>query len=434
MRLAVLAALALTILGFALTDRAEACSCLERTPHERYRDADAAVIGTVISDDGRVGRIRVEHDFKVELGDVVEVPTGGDGAICGLDLRPGERLGLFLTRTEGGWTASTCDLIDPDDLPDAAKRLPTPLGSGTAVLLAYGSFSAGRVAALDAEGRPLAYGRGLGVTYALDVCPGSTHAVELVGHGRQQLVVRRLRDLAVVRKQVAPWRDNVGAIACRDPEGRRLLVSVASRREARVLTFADRRSRTLHRGRFHGVELLGRYAILDDRRGASVLDVRTGRVRRLRGVRPATEQWALSPDGTRAAGIAPGFDRKDGEGGLAVVDLRRPRPAVTRRLRGTFLFEGTIVWLSRDRLLLGGGRTRLRLFDDRLRPLRAFRSRPAPVLLTLAGGRLYGAAGAEHLLVASPPGFAVRDLGPLPASGLTSLEAIPGGAEIRVAG
>ena len=434
MRLAYVVAAVLAIFGFATTGGAGACSCRAIDPRERLEQVDAAVIGTVISDDGQRGRIRVEHEFKVDLAEEIEVPTTGEGADCGLSLEPGSRVGLFLTRADdGGWTSSSCDTVDPDDLPGAAERLPPPLGKGTAALLAFGSFSEGRMALLDAEGRPLAYGGGRGTAEAVSVCPGSRHAVELVSRaGSDWIVVRRLRDASVVREQRSPWRGNLAAVACDDADGRKVFGTVGRRRRTSIVLLQDRRPRTLHAGRFDA-ELLAPYAILVRRRGADLLDLRSGRVRRLRGVRGSSESWTLSPDGSRAAGIAPGFDRRDLEGAVMIVELERPAPAIVRRSRDSFALTNTVLWLDDDRLLAGGESHRLRLLDRSLRPLRTFAPGLNPAGLVLDDGRIYGIHN-ETLHVAEGPDFTWRALARLPARGLSSLVAMPGGAEIDAGG
>jgi hypothetical protein len=427
------AVIALAALVVTAPPEAGACSCIGTDPEERLKQVDAAVIGTVVSDDGRRGRIRVEHDFKVDLGEEIVVPTSGDESACGLDLEAGSRIGLFLQRDERGrWTSSFCDTVDPDDLPGAAERLPPPLGEGTATLLAYGEFSGGRLAALDAEGRPLAYGAGEGATYGVSVCPGSQHAVELVQRGRTAwIAVRRLRDLAIVSERRSPWSGTLAAAACRDRDARRIVFAVGTRREGKVVALEDGRTRTLHRSRGHfETDLLGDHAILVARDGTRLLDLRSGAVRRLRGVPRDAEQWALSPDGTRAAGIAPGFFRRDSQGSLVLVDLDRRTRATVRVLRGSNLVEATVMWLGDDRLLFAGDSLHMRLLDGRLRPVRTLAGRMVPILLTLSEGRVYGID--EGLQVADPPGFVPRDLTRLPAAGLSSLTAIPGGAQVDV--
>ncbi|HEX8085883.1 MAG TPA: hypothetical protein VF529_16445 [Solirubrobacteraceae bacterium] len=433
MRLAILAAAAVTLLGLATTDRAGACSCAQIDPEERLKQVDAAVIGTVLSDDGKVGRIRVEHEFKVDLPAEIEVGTGDEESACELSLEPGRRIGLFLTRAKSGrWSSSLCDMVDPDDLPGAEERLPRPLGEGTAALVAYGSFSAGRVALLDGEGRPLAYGAGRGTAERLGVCPGSRHVVELVRDGaRPSIAIRRVRDAAVVRQRRSPWRGNVSRVACGDPDGRKLFAVVGRRRSTSVAALEDGRPRTIHAGRYVGAELIAPYAILVRRRGADLLDLRTGRVRRLRGVRGHSESWALSPDGTRAAGIAPGFDRRDFAGAVMLVDLARRTRAIVRPAREDFTLTNAVLWLDDDRLLVAGDSRRLRLVDDALRTLRTFRSRLEPAGLVIAGGGVYGVDD-ETLRVAEGPDLAQRDLARLPARGISSLAALPDAPQVDV--
>ena len=148
--------------------------------------------------------------------------------------------------------------------------------------------------------------------------------------------------------------------------------------------------------------------------------------------RPATLRVdeAVSPDGRRAAAISTGLDRRDGDAAVVVARLRGPR-RVWQRDVGIFLFEGSVPWLGDDRLLMGGDANALRLFDARARPLRRYRSRFEPILITLAGQRLYGIGTVEgDLLAADPPEYAGRSLGDLPAGGLYNLVAVPGGTTI----
>lgn len=123
------------------------------------------------------------------------------------------------------------------------------------------------------------------------------------------------------------------------------------------------------------------------------------------------------------------FDRKDGEGALVFARLRGARAVRVRPVPDTFLLEATVMWTGADRFLLGGGRRRLELYDDRLRRVRRFASRLEPVLLVRTRERVYGLDG-ENLHVAEGPDLAVRDLGRIPAPGLSSLTAIPDPVEV----
>ncbi len=81
MRVALLLLSLVAVLIATAPRDAAACSCAPGPTAERYQRADAAVIGTVISDDGRRGRIRVEDDgryeFQTMLPKPYTVPTDG---------------------------------------------------------------------------------------------------------------------------------------------------------------------------------------------------------------------------------------------------------------------------------------------------------------------------------------------------------------------
>ncbi len=436
-RALVVIAAAAAFLGFALTDRAGACSCAYADDAERYRDADAAVIGVAISDDGERGRIRVEHDFKVDLGAEVEVPTSGDGANCGLSFEPGQEVSLLLYRDGDGWSAGTCSTIDPDHLPGAKDRLPPAAGAGDAALLLYGSSSGGRVAALDADGRLLAYGAGRGEAFAVTPCPGNDRVVELAGDGRRSVIaVRRLRDLRVLRERPAP----AGGVtlSCRDRAARRIVVGVQRGRRGSVLALEDGRRRTLRPERLiRDIDLAGDFAFIDVGRGGGVraLDLDSGAERRLPGLTAYTEDWAVSPDGTRAAAITEGSNREvNRRSGLAVVRLRGGRlRTVTRALPDLPWLDASVVWRGDDRLLLGGDSNRLRLYDARLRHLFTYASRPEPVKLFPAGDRLYGMSG-DGVHVVEGPALRERLLAEEPARGLYNVLPLPAPVRIDTGG
>lgn len=436
-RLVLLALLAFGALVATAPPDAGACSCAYRSDEARYRAADAAVIGTVVAGDEERVTLRVDHEFKTDLPEQIVLPNGESPA-CGLDLEPGDdEVGLFLHRTTGGgWTASLCDYVDPDRLPGAEQRLPPPAGTGTAALLAYGGFSAGRVAALDAEGRPLAYGAGRGEAVQMSVCPRSRHAVELaVDDDGPLLARRRLRDLRVVHQARPPHARRSVDVTCLDEAGERLLVAVDRRRGDDAVAVLDRgRPRVIWRGRAQRMELDGGFAFVERkaRRGLLAVDAETGARWRLRGVRPLTESWTLSPDGTKVAAITPGGEQggRD-EAALVVAELTGARRIVTRDL-GLEWLEATVLWLSDDRILFGGDSNFLRLYDAELRQLRRYGTRFTPVRLTLAGGRVYGIG--SGLEVAEGPEWAARVLGDLPARGLSELVGIPRGVAIDTTG
>jgi hypothetical protein len=102
---------------------AVACVCLEATVEERLDDADAAVVGRVVSDevqeqDGAPSRrltVVVEQRVKGDLGEtvVVRAPSGTD---CDVEIELETTTGLLLTRVPDGWFASACSLVTPGEL------------------------------------------------------------------------------------------------------------------------------------------------------------------------------------------------------------------------------------------------------------------------------------------------------------------------------
>jgi hypothetical protein len=104
---------------------AYACVCLEATVEERLEQADAAVIGRVVSDASyeleggpsyRRLTISVEQQVKGDFGETVfvVVPSGTD---CDVEIEAESTTGLLLTRRpDGEWFASACSIVAPGEL------------------------------------------------------------------------------------------------------------------------------------------------------------------------------------------------------------------------------------------------------------------------------------------------------------------------------
>jgi hypothetical protein len=104
---------------------AQACVCGDAPIGERLDEADAAVVGRVVSDtpleleDGLSSRrltVRVEQRVKGDVDDPLHVlaPSGTD---CDVEIALDETTGLLLTRTrDGEWFASACSLVPPGEL------------------------------------------------------------------------------------------------------------------------------------------------------------------------------------------------------------------------------------------------------------------------------------------------------------------------------
>ena len=98
--------------------------CGEAPLDERFDDADAAVVGRVVSE--REGELNglpqtylsfdVEQRVKGDVGRELEIraPSGSD---CDVDVPRDESVGLLLTRgADGAWLATACSVVDPGRL------------------------------------------------------------------------------------------------------------------------------------------------------------------------------------------------------------------------------------------------------------------------------------------------------------------------------
>jgi hypothetical protein len=187
---------------------AKACSCALGDPRDALEAADAAFIGTLLSqapnpeDEGQTSTytFTVDEEVKGQLGETVEVQSSSNGASCGLEVPIGGQTGLFLDGDAAQWSSSLCAQIDPEELRAAAEPLPEPDGVGPIKMLVSGSYGEMGIMALDSEGRTLAYGEREPRSGLLHVCPGSHRFLEIFGEwNRPQLAVRDTESLDVLR-------------------------------------------------------------------------------------------------------------------------------------------------------------------------------------------------------------------------------------------
>jgi Tissue inhibitor of metalloproteinase len=120
-RLLIAGALALAgVLGSA--GSAWACSCVERTPQQALRQADAAIVAKLLK---VLPRDRYSADFRYRVrsvrkagrglarGRTVSVRASTSGAACGLPAQVNRRYGLLLAWNDGRWTSNSCNLLEP---------------------------------------------------------------------------------------------------------------------------------------------------------------------------------------------------------------------------------------------------------------------------------------------------------------------------------
>lgn len=111
---------------------AQACSCMERTPREALREADAAIVGRLVrvvptNAYSAEYRYLVRRAYKggggIQAGETISVRSGLNGASCGLPADKQRWYGLFLNRGGARWMGGLCGLVAPRQLSAAAAGL-----------------------------------------------------------------------------------------------------------------------------------------------------------------------------------------------------------------------------------------------------------------------------------------------------------------------
>jgi hypothetical protein len=121
------------VIGLALPATASACSCAKLPEAKRFKAADAAFTGTLVSrhalhpdpggvessGDPFVHRYRLDHRYKGRLSRTVWVRTVRDESTCGLPTP--HRIALYLTRVRGHWEGDLCTVTTKRALRTAAR-------------------------------------------------------------------------------------------------------------------------------------------------------------------------------------------------------------------------------------------------------------------------------------------------------------------------
>jgi hypothetical protein len=124
---------AIVVLGALLfSSGAQACSCIERTPRQALREADAAVVARLVKVQPANGYSAQYHYLvrraykggkRIQAGKTVSVRSGVDGASCGFPVDEDRWYGLFLYRSGNRWTGGLCGIVAPRQLSAAASSL-----------------------------------------------------------------------------------------------------------------------------------------------------------------------------------------------------------------------------------------------------------------------------------------------------------------------
>lgn len=121
--------------GLVTASPADACTCVPPDAGRLLRAADGAFVGTFLERDEPVPgpggvlssgqpveyRFRVDRVLKGDIGPRIGVVAAAGGASCGLEVGPGQQVGLVLDRAGDSWHSSLCQTFtDPSELVTAA--------------------------------------------------------------------------------------------------------------------------------------------------------------------------------------------------------------------------------------------------------------------------------------------------------------------------
>lgn len=208
---------------------ASACSCAPPEIGENLTRMDGAFVGTFV-EKGEADpngqefanvpyRFEVEQWIKGEAGSDVSVWSSQDGGSCGIEARPGQRVGLFVNANNGRLTSDLCSQINPDMLL-AAISDDVVVGEGPVHFAVPGAFEEGSIAMLDSQGRPLGY-LGARVEWGPQVfpCVGGTTLVALSGDSSIEVLDLATGESRIVDAGLDPDREYVTDVFCDSPDG-----------------------------------------------------------------------------------------------------------------------------------------------------------------------------------------------------------------------
>lgn len=126
-----IAAVVAVLFGTVFAGSVLACSCAPASPVESLAEADAAVVGRLLSVAPH-GASRAEYRYRVlrvyrgsdaiERGSTLVVLSPRSSAACGLPEGIGRHFGLFLLGERGRWSSGLCGVIAPRRLRAAAQK------------------------------------------------------------------------------------------------------------------------------------------------------------------------------------------------------------------------------------------------------------------------------------------------------------------------
>jgi hypothetical protein len=437
-------------------ESARACSCVQPNVPAMLAQSDAAFIGTLVSRrpasprgpgpissaDPDIFTFHVDEAIKGELGREVEVWSAMTGASCGLEVRLGQEIGLFLSRDGDRWRSGLCWQVSPTALREAVRPLPAPDGRGPVRYLVGGQFAGARLLALDARGRTLGYGRGEGAAELVSVCPRGGRSAEVVSGTR--VAVRDVRTLTVLREVPLPVGVSATGLFCRDRLARDVYV-LAGRGPGASTILRVRGASVLeiYAGPARSAVFRGNVAFVSEGELGGVisrLDLVTGMRRVVARLPFSIGHLAVNQAGDRIAGVhaeglRPGAPTPPPD---RLVLMRVGRPALAARSvsLGSRYFSGELRWLDDARLVVLDHTGLARVFDRRLRRVgqsQSWRATDSVVASGVVFGLVRSSApfGPVALEAARLPREAGRRLRELPGAP-AALATVPGAVSLRL--
>ncbi len=448
------------------------CSCAQGDPRSSLAQADGAFVGRLetresptpspggtYSTGQRVTyTFVVERSVKGDLGKRVDVESAANGASCGLEVSVGERTGLFLYRDDGQWKSGLCSQIEPEALIEAAKPLPAPTSKGPIALVVAGRYGPVTTLALDRKAKMVAYGHGAdwGATTHLSVCPESLAMVEWGyrpgGTNVPVLAVRRFdsfEDATVERlpelRIGEPDGNQLMAISCSEEHGNEVLVAVSDYQgdrttvsRGRIIRIRDGSLKTLYSGTLQMASFSrpAEKAYITGGRGGEdvmVVDLSTGRARKIAKIPRGSEGLSVSPEESRLAATMIIDPQRARSFRITVVDTST-RPAAVRNIvlnaRSAY---GVTRWANDTTVLFvpgSGESSRVQVFDHMLRRKGSFAGWESSDSVVV-GNTLYGIGWGGKLLTASLPSGPTRTLRTFDTPMIYTLAFVPPQAKVQ---
>jgi len=427
------------------------CSCAQGDPRSSLEHADAAFVGRLESRESPTpspsgtyssGQLVtytfvVERSVKGDLGKKVEVESSGYGGSCGLGVSEGERIGLFLHRDGDGWRSGLCSQISPEALIEAAKPLPAPTSNGPVSFVVGGRYGPVTAFAVDRKAKTVAYGHGTdwSATTHVSVCAGSLAMAEWGyrpgGTNVPVLAVRRFdsfEDAKVERlpelRIGEPDGNQLMAISCSDEQGTEVLVAVSDHQgdrtsvsRGRIIRIRDGSLRTLYSGTLQ-MAAFSRSAdkayITGGRGGEDVMvvDLSSGRARRIAKIARGSEGFSVSPGELRLAATMTLDPQQPRTFRITVVDMSSTPAAVRNIVLDERDAYGATRWANETTVLFvphSGGTSRVQVFDHMLRRKGSFTGWDSSDSVVV-DNMLYGIGWGGKLLTASLPNGPTRTL------------------------